>query len=136
MARRIVTIQLQAAGAGGLVDGYFDRLLKYIPADVVGAWVAASGIVASADGIPKDRILWISFGVGLAFTAIWTWKQTTFPSLRPAVTQISVASIAFVVWVFALGGPFANLPWYKPVYGSLVLIAYTLLVALIVPSEK
>jgi hypothetical protein len=49
--------------------------------------------------------------------------------------QIAVATVAFVVWGGALGGPFATLPWYAPYLGSLALIAYTLLVGLIVPKQ-
>jgi len=35
-----------------------------------------------------------------------------------------------VVWVFALGGPFALCGWYNPVYGSILLPVFTLLVAI------
>src|SRR6267378_3407808 len=38
------------------------------------------------------------------------------------------------VWVFALGGPFQHVPGQQ-VYGSLLLILYTLVAALINPTE-
>lgn len=135
MSRRIITTQLQAAGLGSETDGYSDRLLKYIPAEVVGAWIAGTGLISGSTGIPTATILWIVFFVMIALAAAWTWRQTSKTGSPPAVTQITIATLAFVVWVFALGGPFATLAFYHPVYGSLVLIVYTLAVPLIVPND-
>ena len=55
--RRIVTQQEQAlgGGAGEGIDGFFDRILKYIPADVVGAWIAVTGLIAGEQGVPKAQ---------------------------------------------------------------------------------
>ncbi|MGG6242140.1 hypothetical protein ACQ4N7_26275 [Nodosilinea sp. AN01ver1] len=135
MSRRIVTTQYQAA-TSAQVDTYFDKVVKYIPADIVSAWVAVSGLVGGRTDIPVESILWIAFILGLVITAVWMWKQTSVPRKKPAITQISISTVAFAIWVFALGGPFANLDFYQPVYGSLVLILYTLLVALIDPPEE
>jgi len=115
-------------------DQYADRLLKYIPADVVGAWIAITGLINGTTSIPGP-VFWGVFFVMLVLAALWTWRQTSIPNKPPAVTQIVVATIAFVVWVFALGGPFVALSFYRPVYGSLALILYTLAVPLIVPRE-
>jgi hypothetical protein len=43
--------------------------------------------------------------------------------------------VAFAVWVFALGGPFAALSFYHSIYGSLVLVLYTLLIGLVNPRD-
>jgi hypothetical protein len=142
MGRRIVTTEFQStrleAAGGATVDTYFDRVIKYIPADVVSAWVFVTSVISGAPGgVPKPLVLWIAFGCGLVVTALWTWKQTSQPGLPPAVTQILISTGAFAVWVFALvGGPFANLTFYEPVYGSLALVLYTLLVALIIPKDN
>src|SRR2546430_777685 len=71
---------------------------------------------------------------GHILTAWWTWKQATLPGRRPPVTQVVISTGAFAVWVFALGGPFEQVPG-REVYGSLLLILYTLVVALIDPKE-
>jgi magnesium-transporting ATPase (P-type) len=80
-------------------------------------------------------ILWIAFVIGIIFTVIWTWKQTTEPGKPVAKTQIMISVGAFIVLVFALGEPFAGLSWYDPGYGSLSLIFYALLVGIIRPTE-
>lgn len=136
MGRRIVTTRLESGVSKEAVDGYQDRLLKYIPADINAAWLALTGIVKSVTTIPQSTVLWILFGILLVLTPFWTWQQTSEPRKPPALTQILVSTGAFFVWVFALGDPFSSLNFYQPVYGSILLILYTLIVARIVPSER
>jgi len=136
MGRRIVTRQLQSTGSGGDIDTYFSRIVKYIPSDVVGVWVAASGVIRGDTDAPTNLLLWITFCIGVVLTAAWTLKQTKDPEKRPAVTQTAISTASFVVWVFALGEPFASLPFYRPSYGSLLLIFYTAFVAFISPPES
>lgn len=135
MGRRIVTKQLQSGTSKEAVDGYQDRLVKYIPADINAAWLALTGIVKSATTIPQSTVMWILFGILLVLTPIWTWKQTYEPKKPLARTQIIISTGAFFVWVFALGAPFTSLSFYQPVYGSILLILYTLIVANILPQE-
>ncbi len=136
MGRRIITTELQAAGAGPELDTYFDKLIKYIPADVIAAWTVAMGLISGAENIPKDTIRWIVFVVCLIATALWTLRNTSETGKPPAITQTALSTIAFGVWVFALGGPFVALTWYAPVYGSLLLLAYTLFVPLVPLPEE
>ena len=136
MGRRIETVECHATGAGREVDTYFDRVVKYIPADVVSAWVfVTASINGASDDTPKAAILWVAFVCRLGLTALWVWKQTSEPGRPPAVTQTIIATVAFGVWVFALGGPFASLPFYRPVYGSLLLVLYTLAAGLVIPKD-
>lgn len=138
MARRIITATFEAAGSGSGTDGFFDRVLKYIPADVVGGWVAVTGILGAdnaAEDPNKTSVQWISFGAFVLLAALWTYVQTRSPGKPPAVTQVLVSTLAFAVWVFALGGPFAELDWYRQHYGSITLIVFTLAVGALVPRE-
>jgi len=135
MGRRVITTQLQSSQANGDVDTYFSKLVKYIPSDVVGGWVAATSAIRSDASAPTNLLLWIAFGAGVVFTTFWTLKHTKMPKKRPAITQAVISTGAFIVWVFALGEPFASLPFYRPLYGSLLLVLYTLFVALINPRE-
>ena len=136
MGRRIVTTQEQDTSAESNPDSYFDRLFKYIPSDVVACWLATTGIINSLpDQEPKNAWLWIIFFFLLVMTPIWVKSQTKEPRQQTAHTQIIISAIAFVVWVFALGGPFTSFSFYRPYQGSVVLILYTTLVAAIVPRE-
>ena len=135
--RRILTNQLEAAGVAPEVDSYFDRVVKYIPIEIVSAWVAVKGIIAAAATESKQAILWVCFGVGLVITGLYILKQTTVPKVGPAITQTVIAVIAFAVWALALGEPFAT--WLgaanQSLYGSLLLIFFTLVIGLVVPKE-
>jgi len=137
MSRRIVTRQNQSTRGGGQVDTYFDKVIKYIPADVVAAWTVVVGLVSSAgDQVPKAAILWLAYAFGILMTGLWTWRQTQQKNKPVAATQIAIAAIAFAIWVAALGGPFDFWPGYEKLYGSLLLIAYTLTVGVITPPES
>ncbi|MEO0704390.1 MAG: hypothetical protein AAF050_01865 [Cyanobacteria bacterium J06649_5] len=136
MGRRIVARRLESTRSQAQVDTYFDKVVKYIPADVVAAWTVASGLIASAgEQVPKDFLLWIAYVFGIVITALWTWRQTQARGLPIAKTQIVIATVAFAIWVAALGGPFESLPSYQRLYGSLLLIAYTLGVGVMTPPE-
>lgn len=143
MSRRVLAAAPATGGrdagpAGPGADTYSDKLLKYIPADVVGAWVAVTGLVQSRQD-PPQAILWVAFVIGLGLTAWWTLKQTAAPGRPPATGQTLISTVSFAVWVFALGGPFDYLfkddPQSQKMYGSLLLIVYTLVVARITPKE-
>lgn len=126
MGRRIVWYDYESSEAEEKKDAYFDRLLKYIPSDVVGLWLAGSGLIQSqADNTSRLGLLWLLFVVGLVFSFLWTRKQTAETGKPTAWQQILLSCGSFFVWVFAIGGPFAEWPFYKPLYGSLLLLIYT-----------
>jgi hypothetical protein len=136
VSRRVITSQLQATGTGTAgVDGYFDKIVKYIPADIIGAWVFAAGAINAATDVPSTPLLWIVFSVLLLVTPLWMLRWTRQPGKPPTVIQAVIATLAFAVWVFALGGPFAKMGFYRPLYGSLLLALYTLLVPMINPPD-
>ena len=139
MGRRIVSEQLQSGAAPNVPpDDYASRLMKYIPTEAVGFWLAVSGIIqGDGDDISQAGLLWLFFVVGLVFTFFWLRQKTKEPGKRTAWTQILLACGAFIVWVFATGGPFAlSFDWYRPSYGSLALITYTVFVGFVIPPEK
>ena len=111
-------------------DSYGEKLLRYIPADIVAAWVALTGILAQA---AADVPIWLSWAVLGALLAL-TPFYVCFVKTDPAGLAISktfhwvTACLAFVSWVFAMGGPFATLAWYKPVFGSVLLVIVTLVI--------
>lgn len=139
MGLRIVSEEWQGGDAPSVSpDNYGDRLRKYIPAEAVGFWLAISGIIQSAgDDVPKLGLLWLFLVIGLVFTFAWTHRRTKEPGKPMARTQILISCVAFLVWVFASGGPLAtSLSFYHPIYGSLLLITYTTAVSFIIPPEQ
>ena len=113
-------------------DDYMNRLLKYIPAETVALYLTLQGIVLSgaADDPNLNTWLWVIFGLGLIGTTLYLWR---LPKVRK-VAQLAVSTTAFAVWVFAIGGAFASLSWYKPFIGSVVLVVFTFFAPLISPD--
>ena len=131
MSRRVVTTSYHAAAAP-TIDGYFDKLLKYIPAEINGAWIAITGILAGlAD--PSPALLWILFGVFILLTVGVIFRLTQAQNQPTPWIQIAISTVAFVVWVLALGGPFATIPGYNTAYGAILMIIYTVVVPIVNP---
>ena len=106
-------------------DDYATRLLKYIPAEIVAAFLVISAMLNEAEDL-AEVVPWIVFGVLLVMTPLYLWRVTREKEKPLAMSHLVVGTIAFAIWVFALGGPFADLSWYQTIYGSVLLIVYTL----------
>jgi hypothetical protein len=112
-------------------DDYLTRVVKYVPAEIVAAFIAVDGILKSTVVAPTF-LGWLVFVALWVLTPIYTWHFTTLKGYPPAYAQILISCAAFLVWVFALGGPFVQLTWYSPVYGSILLIMFTLIPPLVI----
>jgi hypothetical protein len=113
-----------------VTDSYFEKLVKYIPADIVAGYVAIAGILNEHNNDPL-WVTWAVFGTLLALTPLYVcYLKTDPPGLTVNKTFHWVtACVAFTAWVFALGGPFAaSFAWYRPYFGSIVLILTTLII--------
>ena len=117
-----------AKGAGDDFKSYLDRLLKMIPAEVIGLYLVGSGF------IPQDQpvvlVVWsilCLFGV-VAVRAYGTTDPMANQTPEWAAVWIAVG--AFVIWVYTIGGPFKQFRMggqelHQPYIGSLLVLAYT-----------
>lgn len=107
-------------------DKYVDRLLKYIPPDVIGVFLATEGLIRAA-GPEEHRLLsWIVFATILILTPFYLARVggVTKP------VQIAISTLAFVVWAFAYNGPPFSLLGVDALYPTVILALYTFLVPL------
>ena len=110
-------------------DDYLTKIIKYIPSEVVALYITLYGVASAAKTeIPFVLITWLIFVVGVLGTVLYLWRIAQVNDRL----QIFISAGAFVVWVFALGGPFSNLLWYNPVYGALLLPIYTFFIPIFV----
>ncbi len=137
MSRRIIRTQLQASKNAGKIDNSVDRIIKYIPSEIVAAWMTITGLLQNDSGTQVEG-LWILFIVFILATAAWIYFLTSEKNQPPAIQQTWISTGAFIVWVFALGEPFASsFPnFYRPQYGSIGLILYTLLITFVEIYEE
>jgi hypothetical protein len=107
-------------------DGYFDRLFKYIPAELVAGYIFVLGVMKQITDAGELRILqWILFSVFCILTPLYLWRIQKVKKIQ----QHIISLLSFIVWIFALGGPFALYSWYNPVYGQILLPVFTLGIA-------
>ena len=111
-------------------DAYLDKIVKYIPSEVVALYLSLDLICRSNAGDAWLR--WLILGFGFVATPLYLWR---IQSVRKWI-QLLISTAAFLVWAFALGGPFVTLSWYKPVYGAVLLPMFTFIMPLINPGAE
>ena len=114
-------------------EEFLGRLSKYIPAEIVGLYLAATAPVPKTEG-GHPTLLWIIFGVCLLLTPLYMRFVTNDPQKGPLWTQVLLATIAFPVWVFAIGGPFALLSWYRGYIATILLVFVSFIFGWIKPK--
>ena len=110
-------------------DTYMSRVLKHIPSEIVMAYVAIEGILRASYSSSQGRqtLLWGTLAVLTVLTPLWLWRVM---GVR-RVPQLIISTISVPIWLFALGGPFEALAWYRPALGAIVLPIYTLIVPIV-----
>ena len=137
MSRRIETGTLTAKlGVNAEPADYLGRLVGYIPAEIVGVYLTAAGF-AEAAGADSQKWLWIVFGVSFVLTPIYMIFATNDKKKNkgPLYVQVILATLAFPLWVFAIGGPFRALPWYKAPVASILLVLGTAIISIKKPEK-
>jgi hypothetical protein len=108
-------------------DTYSERLVKYIPTEVIALYLTLLGILSTSPHRDSKQLGWIIFGFCLSGTPLYLWKITQVRK----VSQLVLSTSGFCIWAFSLGSPFSLYGWYDPLYPALVLPAYTFLVPML-----
>lgn len=108
-------------------DGFKDRLLKYIPAEVLTLYLAIDGLLRARP--PSPALSWALFVFGLLATVLYL----RFGAGVTKPLQLAVSAVAFCVWALAIGGPFTQIPGYDPIYGAIALPIFTFVAGFIKP---
>jgi hypothetical protein len=105
------------------LKGYLDRLLKLIPAEGLGAYLVGSGF------IPRDQPVVLVVWTIICLSGVVLIKAFGTADARnnepPDWTHVAISTIAFLIWVYTLGGPFVVLNLHAPFVGSLLVITWT-----------
>lgn len=114
-------------------DEYLERLVKYVPAEMISLYVAVRGAAVDYSGVGGDWALF--FGLCL-LTPLYVARVTREAGKPPAWKQIVVGTAAFAIWVFAIGGPFESAEWYSATLAGILLPLATFGFATVVPAEE
>jgi hypothetical protein len=110
-------------------DDYLTKLLKYVPLEVLGAYLFVAGVIDSNVTDKRDHALWLGgLLVGILVLTI-PYDIRVLNVVR--AKQIVVSVIGLSIYVFAVGGWFATTTWYHQWYASIILPVFGLLVAII-----
>lgn len=93
-------------------DDLYSRLLKYIPAPLIGTYLFLVDAVHGGTGgtqKPAAVLLWSLLFVFLAVTVAWLVQREV---KRPL--QIGVSILAFAAFATASQGPFQTIPGWQP----------------------
>lgn len=104
-------------------DDYWARLVKYVPVEIIGAYLVVLGVLDTAypdSGTPR-RIALATLAV-LSLVASWLFAQRVLNVVRQA--QLAMTAVAFAVWVFATGGYFSTTAWWEPWMGTIAVVAF------------
>lgn len=102
---------------------YLSKLLKLIPTEIVAGYLAIVGFVPKVHPHAKEILLVSSIAL-LIVVPFLLYKVQQVKKW----TQIVYTMIAFVVWIYTLGGPFEYYGIHDPVIGSVILVFWTLLI--------
>jgi hypothetical protein len=109
-------------GEDGL-KAYLDRLLKLIPAEVLSLYLVGTGV------IPQDKIvasiIWTIFCFGAVGVVKAFGTSDRANKIAPDRTHVALSMIAFVIWIYSMGGPFAYFHLHQAYIGSLLILAFT-----------
>ena len=112
---RVYTPQDLAADPRLRPDGYVQKIVKYVPSEIVAAYIALASYLqpVAADGktvaaTASDKPTWYVFWFLLVLSPIYIYFFTWEPDKPRPVYQTIVAPFAFVAWVIAIEGPVAS----------------------------
>lgn len=113
------------------INVFLTNLVKLIPAEIVALYAVIQTFVPAT----LTAHLFISVPL-MVLTPLYMY----FAMGVKKVDQIILTSVAYVIWVFALGGPFVFINGYEPWMAGVALALFTLVPPIIygyrVPAEE
>lgn len=87
-------------------DDYLSKVAKLIPVEIVATFITIdSALSVAADNTP----MWLYWGATVVLAILcplYMIRATRVEGLGIAWSQVAVSTLAFPIWVYAIGGPF------------------------------
>ncbi|HRG57969.1 MAG TPA: hypothetical protein PK323_03375 [Bacteroidia bacterium] len=136
-------------------DGYIQKIIKYIPAEIVTGYTALVGYLAvgaNTEVPPHYKTYYvILLSLLTVITPVWTYFAVLDVDATDPVNQRKrayfhafIATIAFLIWIYTVGNfilkavlcncSHTGCPdciYYSPVLGSIILVLFTIITPLI-----
>ena len=118
---------------------YLDKAVKLVPTEIVGAYLVLVGVVggnAASTAAPTDQmtkiLVCVIFGVLLVATPLYQ----IFVSKVTNKVQVVITTLAFILWVYNLGGPFSVLGIYEAKIAAALLTLWSFVIPLVVRPDS
>lgn len=119
--------QLPAPVAGpDRVRSYFERLMKMIPMEVVTLYLAGMTMIPEKETVVQ--IIWAVLGLGGVFLARFFGTRESERNKPVDWVVLVLSCVAYLIWVYSLGGPFKTLGIFLPYVGGLLVLLWTFIV--------
>ena len=124
--RRDVGVREVARDQGEGIKDYLERLMRVIPAEIIGLYIVGTGIIPANQTVAL--VIW--FGFCLIAVAIVRTFGNADPAagLPPQPVPIAISVVAFAIWAYTLGGPFEALGLAIPWVGSLLVLVWSFVI--------
>jgi hypothetical protein len=115
-------------------NSYLDRLMKMIPAEVIALYLVGSSLIPKEQSI--GLVVWsVVCLIGVILLRAYGTADST--ENKPTDwTHTIISAVAFVIWIYSLGGPFEAYKLQIPWIGSLAILAYTFFVPIFYKGPK
>jgi hypothetical protein len=133
-ARAAATATVSAGPAlGGVAvpteDDYLTKVVKYVPVEVLAAYLFMASVIDSNVIGQHDHAIWLG-GLLIGTLALTVPYDVSILNVV-RWQQVAVSVVGIAVYVFALGGWFATTTWYHQWYASIVVPVFGLLIAVL-----
>ncbi len=108
------------------VTDYMERLVKLIPAEVVGLYLVGVGIIPT--GSRLALAIWGGVCLGLVILARAYATRDLVKGGSPQWWAVLISSISFVIWLYLMPGPFQAYNLTIPYVGSLAVLVWAFVV--------
>lgn len=115
--------------APGTEDTYLERVFKLIPSETIAVYLFIEGILLSAlSGSEQETqlVTWLWAVLVILLIGNFFYLMRLLNVTDPV--QHVILALAFIVWVFTIGGPFQYLSFYQPFMGAVILGLFTFFV--------
>jgi hypothetical protein len=132
MSRFVIPQRTTLAAGGQPPSGPTERIVKYVPAEILSAYtVIVQGLAALKSDPAQLRtvVIWL-FVIFLGGTAVYVWRFSP-PDVRWA--HLIVSPCAFAAWAYAISGPLVP-DLFSPLYSLAATGVVVLLSILIAPK--
>lgn len=108
------------------VRGYFERVMKMVPMEVVTLYLAGMTLIPEKETVVQ--IIWAVLGLGGVFLARFFGTRESERNKPVDWVVLVLSCVAYLIWVYSLGGFFKTLGIFLPYVAGLLVLLWTFIV--------